>query len=156
MARILIKNGADVNHRGKDGVHLMYDAAAHGDATYVKFLLEVGANPSMVTDFGWAPLHWAANNGHIGCVRVLLDGGADVNPVSDQAKTPLDMAIQQGWKDIEAMLREKGAMVAQDVFERGGWERWQWWQTCLEKDPVSMKILAILEEAGKEGGLADC
>ncbi|KAK4448732.1 hypothetical protein QBC34DRAFT_406642 [Podospora aff. communis PSN243] len=127
VCRILIENGANVNHQGEDGVHLIYQAAAGGNATSVKFLLDLGVNPSIVTDFGWAPLHWAANNGHTECVIMLLDSGADVNPVSDQYKTPLDMAINQGREEIEAILRGKGGMVAREVLLQKGHQAQYWY-----------------------------
>lgn len=74
-------------------------------------------NPSILTDFRWAPLHWAANNGHLEVVRELIDAGADVNPVSDQFKSPLDMAVEQGQTEVEEVLRVAGAKTAAEILE---------------------------------------
>ncbi|OBT51771.1 hypothetical protein VE04_08327 [Pseudogymnoascus sp. 24MN13] len=118
VSKILIEHGADVNKAGVDGVHMLYKAAAGGSVDDVKFLLNHNVNPSILTKYGWAPLHWAASNGHQECVCMLVAAKADVNPVSDQFTTPLDMAIKQGNKKIEQFLLAQGAKTATEVLKQ--------------------------------------
>lgn len=83
VCQLLVNSGANTNSRGIEGLNLLYEAAAGGNAKHVASLLRQGVNPSITTRFGWAPLHWAAGNGHTACVRLLLDSHADVNILSD-------------------------------------------------------------------------
>lgn len=88
---LLRKAGANPNTREVDGVSRIYCAAAGGDLEDVRWLLTNDVNPSLSTNFYWAPLHWAAHNGHLACVEELHKFGADVNPMSDVSTTALDM-----------------------------------------------------------------
>jgi ankyrin repeat protein len=102
------------------GVHVLYPAAEVGNVGLVRYLLNNKVNPSILTDFGWAPLHWAANNGHLECVHLLLEAGADPSPVSDQAKTPLDLVRETQQREIEQVLLEAGAKTAVQIYEERG------------------------------------
>jgi ankyrin repeat protein len=50
-----------------------------GSPKMVEVLLEKGADPSIVDQFGKSPMCYAAGRGFTDVVRVLLDGGIDVN-----------------------------------------------------------------------------
>lgn len=113
-----------MNTQGPDGNHKLYRAAACGNVREVKFLISQGVNPSLPTDFYWAPLHWASANGYIECVKLLLDAGAAVSPVSDTSKTPLDMAIENNQVDIQELLISKGAKRGMEVWEENGGSRY--------------------------------
>ena len=112
---ILREVGADSSTRGLQGVSELYTAAKDGETDVVKFMLESGTNPSIQTNYQWAPLHWAASYGHTECVRLLIAAGADVSVVSDQRVTPLDLAIQAGQDAVTAMLIAAGGKKYQDL-----------------------------------------
>ncbi|KAI1646077.1 uncharacterized protein F4817DRAFT_157429 [Daldinia loculata] len=126
MSKLLIQHGADVNTQGPDGNNLLYSAAACGNISDVRFLLSQRVNPSITTNYFWAPLHWASANGHIDCVKLLLDAGAEVSPVSDTALTPLDLAIEGRKVDIEQLLRSKGAKRGDEIREEHGGPRYSY------------------------------
>jgi ankyrin repeat protein len=73
-------------------------------------------NPSIKTDYGWTPIHWAAHNGHTECVRMLVEAGANINSMSDTSKTPLDM-VKKGNKNlISSILLAAGAKTGSEVY----------------------------------------
>ncbi|KAL8772224.1 MAG: hypothetical protein Q9194_004659 [Teloschistes cf. exilis] len=78
-------------------------------------MLRSGTNPSIQTQYGWTPLHWAASYGHFDYVRLLLDSGADPDSVSDQRVTPLDLALQADQSKVLDLLRKAGARPYQDT-----------------------------------------
>lgn len=134
MSKLLIQHGADVNTQGPDGNNLLYSAAACGNISDVRFLLSQRVNPSITTNYFWAPLHWASANGHIDCVKLLLDAGAEVSPVSDTAQTPLDLAIERRKVDIEQLLRSKGAKRGDEIREEHGGPRYSYWYGSESED----------------------
>ena len=113
--RLLRKAGANPNEQGPLGVTRLYEEAAGGHLDNVRFLLAEGVNPSIQTQFGWAPLHWAAHNNHLSVVLELLRYKADLNPMSDQSTTPLDMARRAKRDLIAQILLDAGAKTAQEV-----------------------------------------
>ena len=85
----------------------------------VSFLLQKGANPNIVDQYGYSPLHYAAREHRCqlgcGCVEVikqLLDSGADPNCTTIWGETPLHIAVEcQLCKEdqVVKMLLERGA-----------------------------------------------
>ena len=48
----------------------------NGHEDIVRVLLEAGADPNVVDDWGHTPLYWALENGHVGVAELLREGGA--------------------------------------------------------------------------------
>lgn len=69
--QLLAKAGANVNSA-------LYAAACRRDPSYVRCLLENGADPNKPS-YGRFPLHEAVLNGFLETTAALIDGGADVN-----------------------------------------------------------------------------
>jgi ankyrin repeat protein len=55
----------------------LHRAAASGDTSELKKLLDAGASPSQADRDGWTALHWAVDKGHQKALRLLLSRGAD-------------------------------------------------------------------------------
>ena len=109
----LIKAGADVNVKNKDGATLLYIAAEKDHAVIVKQLLSSGADVNMPDETdGATPLLIASEKGHTGIVRELLAAGADVS-VRVRFKgtyyTPLTVAKTNGHTPIIELLKQYGA-----------------------------------------------
>ena len=87
-------------------------AAAAGNASRVRRLLEAGGDPNARDSvIGTTPLHLAAGyGGSVDVVRLLLDAGADPNAREDLVGgTPLHVAAHWGYLDIARLLVEAGA-----------------------------------------------
>lgn len=56
----LLLAGADPNTKGWHGASELYSASAIGDVAMVNYMIQSGTNPSIKTDYDWAPLHWAS------------------------------------------------------------------------------------------------
>ena len=70
---------AEVKYELKPLGYALLGAAAQGDVSEVRRLIERGADPDSATVQRWTALMEAASHGHRGVVRVLLDHGAKVN-----------------------------------------------------------------------------
>ncbi|MGC4017219.1 MAG: ankyrin repeat domain-containing protein [Luteolibacter sp.] len=113
MVKLLVKHGAALNAKEKDGWSSIHTASRSGNAELVAYLLDHGANANLPiqskqTDYsqnGYRPLHFAANGA---VTKLLLDHGAEVNRQAKDGKTPLHLA-----KDPESvqLLLDHGARV---------------------------------------------
>jgi len=112
---ILIEAGADPNTRGLQGSSELYTSAGGGVVNVVRYMLAVGTDPSIQTDFQWAPLHWAAYHGHFECLQLLVEAGAQLSPVSSGRVTPLDLAYDAGRSTVIAYLERRGAQRAVSI-----------------------------------------
>lgn len=84
----------------------MVVAARTGDRDTMKWLMALGADPSMVgREEHLTPLGAAASMGQTEAVRLLLDHGADPNRRDDGRNTALTLAVQSGHPAIATMLR---------------------------------------------------
>jgi ankyrin repeat protein len=68
VARLLLENGADVDGQGEGGFTALHAAAQNGDESFVRLLLEHGADPSIATAQGQRPADLATD----GTIRALL------------------------------------------------------------------------------------
>lgn len=71
IAKILVKKGANVNHRYEGGFTPLMHAAYAGNVDLVNFLLENGADPSVKMADGKSPLSFAREKGHDQIVQML-------------------------------------------------------------------------------------
>jgi ankyrin repeat protein len=105
----LIKAGADVNHRYKQGHNALTDAViAKKNPKMVRHLIKLGLNPNdsnfpqgRSTLLGYATLFNDKET-----VKELLAGGADVQAKDSQGRTALMIAKEKGYKDIIALLQK--------------------------------------------------
>ncbi len=85
------------------GSALLHSAAGSGAATFVKHLLELGANPNYGNSAGHTPLYFAGNgatldNPHVEkAIHLLVQYGADVDAQGNiKQSTPLHAAARRG------------------------------------------------------------
>jgi ankyrin repeat protein len=76
ISKILVKRGADVNHRYEGGVSPLMEACLNGNIELVNFLLANGADPSAKTKDGKSPLTFAKDKNHVEVVEILERHGA--------------------------------------------------------------------------------
>ena len=101
--KALIKPGANVNHRDKNDSTALTSASYHGDITFVRSLLENGAN--IQDEVAWSALVIASIKDHIEIVRLLLEYGADVNHTHKAGYSILDYEDFLS-EDVIRLLRE--------------------------------------------------
>ena len=105
---------------------LFHKAVAAGDATKVKFLINIGqqARVNQANKEGFTALQQSCNDGLIDVVHVLLNHGADINATGRKDRTALHLAATGGYADIVELLIKSFAdltikngegMLAEDV-----------------------------------------
>jgi ankyrin repeat protein len=71
IAKALIKGGADVNAKDKDGMTALMVAASHNNAPMVGLLLQSGANAAVKNDQGETALDVAKLNGNLDAAQAI-------------------------------------------------------------------------------------
>ncbi len=108
----LLKAGADVNARSKDGTTPLHIAAANNSAAEaVSLLLKAGANANTRNRDGRTPLHSCAyGEAAAPVVEALLKAGADANARDAEGVTPLFFTVADASKrSVTALLLRSGA-----------------------------------------------
>jgi ankyrin repeat protein len=113
MCDVLLRAGAQVTTRTREGVLPLQLAAANGSARMLDRLLKAGADPNgSLTATGDTALMMAARTGTGGALRVLLGAGAQVNArESWGGTTALMWAVSEGHTEAATILLDAGADV---------------------------------------------
>lgn len=114
MTDLLLRAGARVAARTREGVIPIQLAAINGSGRMLDRLLKAGADPnSPLTRTGDTALMMAARTGNTEAVRVLVEAGANVNARETWGgTTPLMWAVSQGHADAARLLMAAGADVS--------------------------------------------
>lgn len=110
---LLLRLGADVNHRDKNGRTAIMIACSTGRGEIVQKLLNNYADPDLIDHYGWSALMFAVYYNHTRIVHMLLEHGADVNASSDKGLTALKIAHQYHRTLLAELLIDYGA-IAED------------------------------------------
>jgi ankyrin repeat protein len=104
--------GADLSVRGGDGFTPLHLAAFFGGVEAVSAILATGADPNADNEntFKVHPINSAAAVGDRASVSALLEAGADPNVEQEGGYTPLDAAVHNQDTEMEALLRQHGAV----------------------------------------------
>ena len=107
----LAKPGATIiNTRDQStGEGALHIVVRRGDATYTRYLLQMGADPNLRDDKGTTPLLLAVTEGQVDLISILTDAKANPNIGNNAGETPLIRAVQR--RDV-AMVRELLAVGA--------------------------------------------
>jgi len=130
----LVRLGADVNARDRDGDTPVNEAAAAGNLAAARCLIEHGAELRrgsrrlgsaidraiegcyfetarlLIDEGARASLHQAVECGHIAATKKLIQEGVDLNsPGSWRETSPLSLAVIYGYPEIMELLLEAGA-----------------------------------------------
>jgi ankyrin repeat protein len=103
----LKKNPNAIKPTEDEGLNPLLVAIAKKDVSLVKFLLDNGANPNIIT--GSSPLNSAIQCGCSECVKLLLASGAKINERGDDGRFPLEEAVFWAKYEVVKLLLEKGA-----------------------------------------------
>jgi len=111
----LLRQGADLNARAKDGRTALMHAAYSGHTALAKALINAGADVNAKARDGATALMHAAGHGHTESAKTLIDAGAKVNTKSNKGMAALMYAAREGHTESAQTLIDAGAdMNAKD------------------------------------------
>jgi ankyrin repeat protein len=113
----LIKKGATIEAKDKDGWTALMLAAVNGHTDTCTMLIKNGADVNAKSNYGTTALMYAVANGHTETCALLLEKGADVNAKDNAGKTALHRAAASGNTDICKLLIEEYAKAGGNVIE---------------------------------------
>jgi ankyrin repeat protein len=118
MVRLLIENGAAVDHVDPYFDTALAAACALGEIGILKALLEGGANPNGANGQRQSPLEQAASwKKKFSFCKLLLEYGADPDShPGSQYPNPLSAAAHAAADDVVELLLEKGAKMNESIF----------------------------------------
>lgn len=106
----LLDAGADPHAMGMDGESAVHTAAFAQDPSFLAYLIERGANPSVsAAAGGHGPVVTAMRAGNEDHAAGLLRAGADPDQTDEVGNTPLHAAGLMGISRLALMLLESGA-----------------------------------------------
>lgn len=108
IAKILVDNGADIEHRDAIGCTPLKCAVTSGHTKLVAYLLSQGANSNTKSDTGEPPLWAASYFNHIEITRLLLRYGANPD-IDNNGETSLYLAASKNHIAIAGLLLKYGA-----------------------------------------------
>ncbi|XP_065551775.1 ankyrin repeat domain-containing protein 37 isoform X2 [Lathamus discolor] len=102
----LLEAGAAVNAPadafGQSPAHL---AACGGEAAFLLWQLQTGANLNQQDCLGEAPIHKAARVGSLECLALLVAGDAKIDLCNNSGQTAADLALAYGFLECARFLR---------------------------------------------------
>lgn len=105
----LLRSGTDPNSVDKQTYHTaLMEAAARDCTVCLELLLDSGADPNRLNNYGGTGLRTAVSAGKCNSVRLLLKRGAKVNETK-YGRTLLQEAQQRGYDDVARLLKQYGA-----------------------------------------------
>lgn len=103
-ALALIDKGAEINRPGWTPLHY---AAASGNVTIIRRLLDESAYIDAESPNGSTPLMMAARAGRRDALQLLLDEGADLMLRNERGMTAADFARSHGFPELARLLDER-------------------------------------------------
>ncbi|XP_034265767.1 M-phase phosphoprotein 8 isoform X1 [Pantherophis guttatus] len=111
ILRLLIRKGAKVNCKQKNGTTALIHAAEKNNLTTVALLLEAGAYVNVQQKNGETALMKACKRGNYDIVRLMIENGADCNILSKHQSNALHFAKQCNNLSVSELLRSHLAML---------------------------------------------
>uniref|UniRef100_A0A8C6VNT7 M-phase phosphoprotein 8 n=1 Tax=Naja naja TaxID=35670 RepID=A0A8C6VNT7_NAJNA len=111
ILRLLIRKGAKVNCRQKNGTTALIHAAEKNNLTTAALLLEAGAHVNVQQKNGETALMKACKRGNYDIVRLMIENGADCNISSKHQSNALHFAKQCNNLSVSELLRNHLAML---------------------------------------------
>lgn len=102
----LIKHGADVNFKGKNGENILHLISTEMLGILLHDCINAGVKINEQTyDSLYTPLHFAVENNNLDFVKILYWNGANTSLKTIEGFTALDIAQKEGFNQIELFLK---------------------------------------------------
>lgn len=124
VIEILLRNGADVNLRDKNGRTALHFVPEDRDTKYFRLhyddnvkaeiahlILSWGACANAKSKDGVTPLHTSVEKGYVKVIEALLQFNADINCKNEEGMTPLHIAVQKGNLGVIELLLKCNADI---------------------------------------------
>lgn len=106
VALWLIKHGADVNFKSKNGENILHLISAEMLGILLHDCINAGVKINEQTyDSLYTPLHFAVQNNNLNFVKILYWNGANTTLKTIEGYTALDIAQKEGFNQIELFLK---------------------------------------------------
>ncbi|XP_048246402.1 ankyrin repeat domain-containing protein 50-like [Haliotis rufescens] len=110
---VVSKEPTLINKRRNDGRTALMWVAWHGKETVFRYLLDKGAECSLVDNDGHNTLHYACHGGHIGIVNYVIDRPTlNISNRDLRGRTALMIAATYGHKDVFELLVGKDSDIS--------------------------------------------
>ncbi|GAB9476384.1 hypothetical protein Gpo141_00013450, partial [Globisporangium polare] len=104
----LLRNGAEIDARNKEGETALFYAAGYGRLGAVQQLINHGAVVDAATENGMTPLLRAADSGGLDVVRELIKNDADMHATTKDGRSVIHCAAAGRDSDVVAELLSRG------------------------------------------------
>lgn len=115
LVKMLVKYGADINLKNKDGYNIIYYymsknisfrkvADQQNYLIMLRNIISLGADPNSRDDFGGITLHKAILDNDIQTIKVLINAGADINAVDNKGRNMVHNAMWQNKVKVFRLL----------------------------------------------------
>jgi ankyrin repeat protein len=169
VCRMLVSCGAEVNAQARDGTTVLHRAASAKNAAVIKFLLEDGADTTLVTVTGESALHCACKTAagdsqswacsvperlaaeSLEPVRLLLEHGANVEAQDRKGRTPLFYTLRESLTKDEGRETDEWATGAHERNEAKGSVRQELYNVAVEACDLMIKHGADFYAQDKDG-----
>ncbi|GEM_PF-7060456 len=118
IAKLLLKNGADINHQDSKGISILLAAIQAGKIEHVKLLIESGADVTAKDKFGMNIYHYALYEPSIEMLDLLYKYNKKIDEPDSTGDTPLLVIMSDrrpGFDNITMWFLKKGADFAKAV-----------------------------------------
>eukprot|EP01063_Lacrimia_lanifica_P024456 TRINITY_DN3235_c2_g1_i1.p1 TRINITY_DN3235_c2_g1~~TRINITY_DN3235_c2_g1_i1.p1 ORF type:complete len:633 (+),score=179.11 TRINITY_DN3235_c2_g1_i1:796-2694(+) len=111
--RPFIGTSVDLNQKGSDGLTPCHVCVSHGQDEILAVLLAGGADPNILSDEHYTPLHIAAvsDSNQLSCAQKLIAAKAALDEVTAEGETACFLAAETGLADVLRALIDAGADV---------------------------------------------
>lgn len=126
--KLLMQGGANssiTNLLGNDGINLVLNIYVGNPEVsrdvlrqMIEIMLKAGANPDIINQNGYAPLHTVVINNDIKLLQIFLENGANPNIEDLDGNVPLSYSVFIHNIDMAKLLIQFGALNIQGLFNK--------------------------------------
>lgn len=106
LVQATLRSGVSINSLSGAESSAIHAAALAGDAGFVAWLIDQGADVNLRTLSGQTPLMYGVDSAQVAVVRMLVARGADARAVDYRHESVLDHAVRTGNESVVSIIRD--------------------------------------------------